>query len=522
MINRRGGPSGGPKLYGRGPPGRSVPAGRSAPRRAAGSAPGTAAPTAPGFEVARLPLGKELDLTQWVAPDLGNSSYLLSFPDSRTVVVVDPLRDVDGYLSYLGPLRARQVLVLETHIHNDFVSGSRALARAVGAQVVTSADAELGFPHRGLADGASLSLGDFRVQVLATPGHTPEHVSYLLYDPEDRPRALFSGGALIIGGASRTDLLGVAQARPLAHQLYGALRQKIAPLPGDVRLLPTHGGGSFCSAVEDGARSGTLRTERASNPLLRARDEEEFVERILAQNPYPSYFRRMRALNSAGTEPAPDAPPRPRALPLDRFDRSRTEGAVVVDTRAPESFDAGHVPGSLSVGEDGSLSAWVGWLLPPDRPLLLLSRDEEEAASASRQLFRIGYDGVQGFLAGGFPAWKEAGRPVAHHPRIDAEELRRRLKAAAPSVVLDVREAHEWAQGHIPGSLNIPVAALAARASEVPRGVPVYVHCAHGYRSSIASSLLEQAGFDQVVRISDGFERWENLSSRPARRSAGA
>lgn len=474
-------------------------------------------PRAEGFEVARLSLDPALELTAWVAPDLGNSSYVLSLPEERSAVVVDPLRDIDGYLPYLRQLRTERVLALETHIHNDFVSGSRALAQEARAEIGASADAPLDFPHRSLHDGDVLPLGRWGLEVLATPGHTPEHVSYLLRDAGDKPRALFSGGVLTIGGAARTDLLGLSKARPLAHDLYRSLQEKVAPLPGSVELLPTHGGGSFCSAVIGGERTGTLREERGSNPLLRSRSEEEFVGRILEQGPFPSYFLRMRALNSAGKEPVAEAPPRPRALPLDRFDRWRTEGATVLDTRAPELFDGGHIPGSMAVAEDGPLSAWVGWLLPPERDLLFLSADEEEAARSARQLYRIGYDRVQGFLAGGFRSWEDAGRPVVQRASVEMEKLRRQLRSNAPAVVLDVREAHEWFEGHIPGSLNIPVSAIPARMGEVPRGVPLYVHCARGYRASIAASLLEQGGFDAVVRVSGGYEEW----SRPPSRAGG-
>jgi hydroxyacylglutathione hydrolase len=472
-------------------------------------------PQVDGFEISRLPLDPSLDLTAWAAPELGNCSYVLSFPQTGTAVVVDPVLDLDGYLPFLRALSPRRVLALETHVHNDFLSGAHALAKAIGAEAVVGAGAPVTFAHRGVRDGDALELGDWRIVALDSPGHTPEHVSFLLRDASDRPRAVFSGGALIIGSAARTDLFGPAMARPLAHQLYLTVREKFLPLPGTVQLLPTHGGGSFCAAATDGKRQGTLASERAHNPLLRARSEEEFVSWILEQGPYPTYFHRMRALNLAEAAPAKEEAPHPRALALDRFDRLRAQGAMVIDTRRPVDFDDGHVPGSLSVGEDGPLSAWVGWLLPDDRPLLLVSENEREAGAATRQLYRIGYDKVEGFLAGGFPAWKDEGRAISKRQRMEVDELRRVLAAAGPGIVLDVRETHEWFSGHIPGSVNIPVSEIAARGRELPRDVPIYVHCAHGYRASVASSLLERAGFDRLVRVSGGYEEWAAQRAGP-------
>lgn len=488
--------------------------------RSSGKASGPPVPSASGFEVQRLSVDPAVELTAWVAPELGNASYILSLPGEGTAVVVDPVRDVDGYLPYLRGLGVGKVLALETHIHNDFVSGSRALARAVQAEIIVGSKAPVQFPHRGVAEKDSLPIGDWRIQPLETPGHTPEHVSFLLRDGKDRPRALFSGGALTIGGAGRTDLFGAAQARPLAHQLYLSIQDKFLPLPGTVGLFPTHGGGSFCSACPDGERFGSMKGERAHNPLVRARNEGEFVARILEQGPYPTYFARMRAANLAGTESVREDAPSPRALPLERFDRLRVQGATVVDTRSPVDFDEGHVPGSLAVGEDGPLSAWVGWLLPPDRPLLLVSSHEGEAEGATRQLYRIGYDLVEGFLAGGFSGWRQAGRAVSRRQHLGAAELRRTLAEQGPGVVLDVREAHEWFAGHIPGSVNIPVSALGQRVRELPRDVPIYVHCAHGYRASVASSILEEAGFDRVHRVVDGYEAWDATGStrRPGSR----
>jgi hydroxyacylglutathione hydrolase len=449
----------------------------------------------------------------WVAPELGNSSYVLRVPEAQATAIIDPLRDVSGYLRYLQRFPRRRLLSLETHIHNDFVSGSRELAANADTVIGASAQADLRYPYMPLEDGAHLALGNWAIKVLATPGHTPEHVSFLLLDPKGDPRALFSGGALMVGGAARTDLLGMPLARQLARKLYYSMRERFITLPRDTLLLPTHGAGSFCGATTGEKRTSTLGEERAANPLLRARSLEAFMSVILEQGPYPTYFRRMRSLNSTGAKRGDGTFPLPMILTMEQWDRLVSEGAAVIDTRDSERYDAGHIPGSYAVGADGPVSAWVGWLLPPERALLLLSQDEEEAREATRQLYRIGYDSVKGYLANGINTWRRAGRPVKTTPTLDGAELVQRLLAEDDPVLIDVREPREWVASHVPGSLNIPTATIPSHVSELPRNVPLLVHCAHGYRSSIATSLFEQAGFTDVVHVTGDFEQWKRVFS---------
>lgn len=468
-----------------------------------------------GFERRRLPLDDGIELTQWVAPELGNSSYLLWVPGSSEAAVIDPVRDVDGYLSALPPGPRRKVVAMETHLHNDFLSGSRELQKREGAEIALSGGAEVTFPHRSLKEGDRVRLGAWTLETRETPGHTPEHVSYLLHDPEGRPRALFSGGALMVGAAGRTDLLGPSLARPLAHALYRSVHEGLRDLPDQVQLLPTHGAGSFCASGSSDRRASTLGEERGSNPLLRARTLEDFLSVILEQGPFPPYYRRMRSLNSGEAKVLGQPLPPPRALPLERFDRLRGMGAVIVDTREAVEYERAHLPGSYAIAEDGPLSAWVGWVLEADRPLLLLSRDEGQATDAHRQLFRIGFDRTDGYLAGGLEAWEGDGRAVLRGRTIRAADLVRRLRTPDALIVLDVREAREWFEGHVPGSLNIPLGELPRRMSELPHDLPLVVHCAVGYRAAIATSLLEQAGYEQVVRLEGGYEDWRSASRPP-------
>jgi hydroxyacylglutathione hydrolase len=376
---------------------------------------------------------------------------------------------------------------------------------------VASREGPLQFPFRPAKTGDSFPVGDYRLEVLATPGHTPEHLLYLLVDPSGTPVALFSGGALMVGSAARTDLLGPQFARPLARALFEVLHGAIQALPDEVQLLPTHGGGSFCGVAQTDRRWSTLGEERSTNPVLRAKNLDAFLSLILEQRPYPRYFDRMRSLNASGAPLFGGSPPTVSPLSLEHVDRALANGAELVDLRPPPSFDRGHVPGAYSIGLDGAFSAWAGWVLPPDRSVVFVSDDSESVQDAARQLFRIGYDRIAGYLEGGVPAWASAGRPVRALGQLDSTDLARRLRSDPPSIVIDVREADEFAQGHIPGSVPLPLSGLCDTSNPRPRfpsEVDLIVHCAHGHRSAVALSLLERAGYERLVHAPEGFEGW--------------
>ncbi len=459
----------------------------------------------------RVELLPGIELESWFSEGLGNSSYVLSVEGARKLLVIDPWRDADTYLPALARHPSQAVLALETHVHNDFVSGSRELAAERKAGIGASRDAALLYPHRRLAEGDEIPLGRCRLRVWATPGHTPEHVSYLLLGPTGAPLALFSGGALIVGSAARTDLLGPLLARPLAVRLFRTLHERIARLPGSTRVFPTHGGGTFCGKGDPSRRSTTVGEERASNPLLRAPTLDAFLEQLLDQRPYPRYFARMRPLNLAGAPLRGLSPFYVPSLGLTALSRARRKGALVVDLRDYTSFDAGHIPGSYAIGLEGPFSSWAGWLLPPKRPIVFLDTNATSASEAARQLFRIGYDTVVGRVQHGIADWARAARPVRSIPRVTSRRLLRSLRSESPLVVLDVREASEFREGHIPGAVNLPLGELAGRTGEVPPDAPVVVHCEHGYRSAAALSLLEQAGFTSLSHADEGFSGWSTM-----------
>ncbi len=453
--------------------------------------------------------------------ELGNAAHVVIEHESGVAVVVDPVRDIGQYLDVVAAEAVELSWAFETHVHNDFVSGARELVASAGVRLGASGDAGLHYPYERLGDGDEIEVGSWRMRVLATPGHTPEHVAYVLVDPAGEPQALFSGGALMVGTAARTDLFGPALSWRFAHDLERTLKEKILELPDHVVVYPTHGGGSFCAAGAGSELTTTIGAERAANPLATARSSRQFVIRALTAGAYPSYYARMRSLNQAG---APLLGPElltPPPLDIDGLDTWLAQGALVVDVRPPGAFRAGHIEKSVAAGADGNVSGWVGWLVGPERPLVLVAdaggsgdRDgagRAQVAEATRQLVRIGYDRVVGFLEGGIETWRAAGRDVVSYETISAATLAKRLDADELLPVVDVRETAEWHAGHIPGSVNIPAHDIPDSNAELPRGMALAVHCGHDYRATLGASLLERAGYHQLVVVDDGWDAWAVL-----------
>jgi hydroxyacylglutathione hydrolase len=442
----------------------------------------------------------------FVAEELGNSSFLVVDHDAGEAAVIDPLRDVEQYLSHAEGSHARVTYAMETHVHNDFLSGARELRQETGARIVAGAGSGLRFEFDALNDGDAIRLGRCRLRARRTPGHTPDHVSYLLLDPDDRPRALFSGGALMVGTAARTDLYGPQLAIPLAHEAFRTLHHRLKDLPDDVAVYPTHGGGSFCGAAGTDERSTTMGRERLVNPLLQATEIMQFLARILDQAPYPEYYRRMAPLNMAG---APllgrRLPSLPSLRPVDVEGLMRNARAAVIDVRDPQEFDRGHIPGSYSVSLDGgSFSAWVGWIVEADRPVVLTGGDAVDRREAQRQLLRIGHDAIAGELGGGIDAWRHSGRPISRYEVAEIDDLVEWIRAGRTLTVVDARDEPEWVHGHLPGAVHVPVPRAAATAKDLAAEVPVAVHCASGFRAAIAASIFEQAGVGGLIHVHGG------------------
>ena len=434
-------------------------------------------------------------------PGVGHASYLCADPDAGVAFIVDPDRHVDQYLSAAAKLGVLITHSFETHVHNDYLSGSRALSELRPIAVVAGADAGLEYTHVALADGESTQVGELVVRCMATPGHTPEHVSYLVSDLRrgSDPQYLFSGGALLVGTVARVDLLGRDSAEPLARAAYTTLRERVLKLEDYVAVFPTHGGGSACSATVAGSRWTTLGFERRHNDVARAAsgDFPAFRTAISVGLPVaPAYYPHVRALNARG---APLSDRRP--LPLLR-DPLPPE-ATLVDPRPPHLFGAGYRRGALSdVGNDG-FAVRLGAVAPFGTPIVLLTLDAEQAERLRDQLAIIGFDDVRGYADPA--ATSEDGRATV--PQLNARTAAERAREGA--LVIDVREEYEWSEGHPPGAVNVPYARLEERASDLPRARSMVLYCESGVRSSLGTSILARRGFD-VANLRGGLAAWRH------------
>lgn len=434
---------------------------------------------------------------------LGNSSYVIDLGDHR-LAVIDPGRHPGPFLAAAERCGARIAFSVETHLHADFVSGSRELA-SHGAGVVAPGGAALEWPHRPVAGGDTVDLGGLTLVALATPGHTPEHLSYLLSDGR-RPLAVFTGGSLLVGAVARTDLISDEATQGLARALWRSLREQLLVLPDDTVVLPTHGAGSFCSTNAHQRRWTTIGDERRTNPLLAARDEEAFVSTLLASfGTYPPYFRHLREVNRAGPTVLGARQPALAALDVATLRRRLHEGAVLIDVRPVRAWASGHVAESIAIPLRDQFASWLGWLVERDQPLLFVVGADQDRIELVRQCHQIGYDELAGELAGGIAAWEAAGL-----------ELRRTALVAAGDVsgrVIDVRQESERAAGHLPGSTHLELGRLASAAGTIEP--PDAVMCGHGERAATASSLLERAGRPGVAVVVGGPDDWVATTGRP-------
>jgi hydroxyacylglutathione hydrolase len=444
-----------------------------------------------------------VDLEVVVTPGLGDNTYLLA--SGGEAALVDPQRDAERFLALAEARGLRVRHVVETHVHNDYVSGAHEVRAATGAEIWAPARGRYEFPHHPVAEGDEIPVGGLSLVAMETPGHTPEHLAYLVREEGGRPVAACTGGSLMVGSAGRTDLLGEDLTEELTRAQFRSLR-RLSELPDDVLVLPTHGAGSFCGAGPPrGARTSTLGKERARNPALAAPDEETFVRRQLSGLlAYPRYYAHMAKVNRAGPPLLAELPP-PRPLTPAEVAERMGRGAWAVDARWRVQFARGHIPGSLNVELDETFASYVGWVVPWGAPVLLVLPEPEEREAleeAVTQLRRIGYDRVEGYLAGGIEAWRAEGRPVATYAVAGLEELCRAWLSGRVGRVLDVRQRVEWDRGSIPGSVHVFVGDLPERLGEVPADREVWTICATGHRASLAASILDRARIP--VRLVEG------------------
>ena len=444
---------------------------------------------------------------------LAHASYMIG--SDGEAAVVDPRRDVDSYVAEAREQGLEIKHVIETHLHADFVSGHRELAHRTGAKIYFGAKAGAKFEHVPVREGDEIRMGDVVLRFLETPGHTPESVSILVVDRavSDVPRAVLTGDTLFIGDVGRPDLLGARMsAQELAGMLYDSLHEKLLALPDSVEVYPAHGAGSLCGRNISSETSSTIGQQRQFNYALRPMPKDEFVRMMTTDLPEaPAYFSRDVAINRDG---APDLAelPDPAALSARHVEALQKRGAVILDTRPAAQFGAGHVPGSLHIGLSGQFASWAGALISPRSPIVFVAEEEEQIREARTRLARVGIENVAGYLAGGILSWHDAGLPLVTTEQIGVEELDARMREGAFARVVDVRRPGEWQAGHIPNALNLPLNTLADDAAALPKGQPLAVICAGGFRSSIATSILEQQGFTKVTNVVGGMAAWQNAN----------
>nr|WP_088964755.1 MBL fold metallo-hydrolase [Micromonospora purpureochromogenes] len=437
---------------------------------------------------------------------LGDRSYLAH--DGQVAVVVDPQRDIDRVLALAGRLGVRITHVAETHLHNDYVSGGLALARLTGATYLVAGADTVGFDRLPVADGDEVTVSDtMRIGVVATPGHTFHHLSYVLYGP-DGPQGVFTGGSLLFGTTGRTDLLGKQHAHTLAEHQHDSVRRLADLLPDGAHVWPTHGFGSFCSATQSDAPDSTIGREREVNPALRLEADAFIAETLAGLDAYPAYYAHMGARNTDGADLI-DLTPARRADAAELAERIAA-GEWVVDLRSRKAFAHRHLTGTLSFGLDGPMSTWLGWMAPWGTPITLLGESEQQVADAQRELARIGIDRPAAAATGHPDDWAAGDdtrlaklTTATFHDLAAARDGAVPHGLPAPEALLDVRMTNEWRTGHIEGAAHIPLPDLPHRLADVPAGT-VWVHCGSGYRAAAATSLLQRAG-RTVVHVDDAY-----------------
>jgi glyoxylase-like metal-dependent hydrolase (beta-lactamase superfamily II)/rhodanese-related sulfurtransferase len=450
-------------------------------------------------------------LVPLVDEGLGNSAYLVDLGDGRALVV-DPSRDLRAVRAAAQARRLRVAFAADTHLHADFLSGARQLAADEGARVLASAAGGRAFGHVGLADGDEVDLGGLRLRALATPGHTVEHLAFLLLDG-DAPVGVFTGGSLLVGAAARTDLVAPERTEALARAQYASI-QRLLTLGDETAVWPTHGAGSFCSAPPGAERTTTIGREKATNPLLRAggedEDENAFVAALLdSLGSFPPYFLRLAEVNRRGPAVI-DTPPTLAGLDVAGVRALLAAGAELVDVRPVADFAAGHVAGSLSIPLRPAFASWLGWLAPHDRPLAVVRNGDQDPAEILWQALKIGYENVAGELACGIPAWTAAGQPTATIPLVWPDQV-------GGAHVLDIRQRAEFAAAHLPGATHVELGDLPAHladvAADLPAG-PVVVMCGHGERAMGAASLLARTGQRDLAVLDGGPGDWATATGR--------
>ncbi len=449
-------------------------------------------------------------LQQFFLGGLGHQSYVIGDPVTKAAAVIDPRRDVDLYLQAAHDAGYHITHIFETHVHNDYITGAREIAARVRAQIVTAASAGVAYEHLGVRDGDQVRVGELVFTVLATPGHTPDHLSYAVSEGANlAPVAVFSGGSMLVGSAGRTDLVSPGMTLTLTRAQYHSLQRFLDTFADDVPVYPTHGAGSFCGATmaEAPARMTTIGQERRTSPAALAADEAAFVRQQLAgYNVYPHYYAHMGGINQQGPHILGEVPALVPLAPAD-IQQFLEHGIPLIDGRPRAAFAHEHIPGSINIELDESFGTYVGWILPFNKPLTLLVEDDFGRTEAAAQLVRIGFDQARGYLAGGIAAWQHAGFPTEHYAALDVDAFYQRWQREELAV-LDVRDAREWASGHIPGAQHIHIGDLMHHLNELPLDQPIATICRTGHRAEMAASIIAALGREVIAVQQAGMPEW--------------
>lgn len=452
---------------------------------------------------------------QFFVKGLAHSSYLLA--GAKTCAIVDPQRDVRIYLEAAKSLGMEITHILETHLHADFISGHLDLAEITGAPIYAPAAGGCQFDHVALSEGDTVEIEDLLLQVWETPGHTPEHLSYVVVDRArgEEPVGVFCGDTLFVGDVGRPDLFpGLAE--ELAAKLWHSLHEKLLRLPDFCEVYPAHGAGSLCGRTMGAKRTSTIGYERRYNAALQIQNQQEFIYSLTHNMPAaPDHFSRCSAINGQGPALMSSFPPLRPLSPAEVQDHLAGGRAAILDVRSYEAFGGQHIPQAYHIDLGGNFATFAGWVLPPEKEWILVTGNESQADEAAVWLRRVGLDSVLGFLEGGMFAWARAGLPLAHVPQWSAGELRERIQARQPMILVDVRSPREFEASHIEGALNIPAPDLRTRYRELDPALPVAVLCSTGHRSSLAASLLKQRGFSEVYNVAGGLTGYSAAGFAP-------
>jgi len=443
-------------------------------------------------------------LKHFFVEKIAHSSYILA--GSKSCAVIDPQRDVDGYIQAARAQGVKITHILQTHLHADFISGHMDLAARTGAKIYVAKSATCTFEHVPLVEGDVIELEDMRLQVLETPGHTPEHLSYVVVDTSRSasPVGVFVGDTLFVGDVGRPDLFPDL-AQELAAKLYHSLHDKLLKLPDCCEVYPAHGAGSLCGRAMGAKQMSTIGYERKFNAALQIQDKAAFIK-SLTENmpPAPDHFSRCSDINRKGPSLIDNLPVL-EELDAELFKKRLADSdLLVLDARSYHAFGSQHIPDAWHLDLNGNFPTFAGWVLPTDKDILLVAEDYQKAVEANRWVRRVGIDRIVGYLDGGIPGWAVAGMPSRAVPQISVEKLHVRMLDAVAFQLVDVRAPREFADSHIAGAINIPVADLRTRSGELDKNLPTFMICSSGNRSSLGASILLQHGFGDVANVAGG------------------